>query len=137
MNDPDDYGPLPDCPDIDSVPKHAWDEWSRKYDARRDATEHLEKEIAEDIRLGWEISAEETEQRVQERARMLANIQSSVKWEFEDRRKQRYVEETRHREVVEALETSTAYGAAKKFAKEHPFIAGVLGAEIVHKLKGK
>jgi hypothetical protein len=138
MTDPDDYSELPVMPKGTIVSKSAGDEYLRKQSLRREAVFDIDREIRENkVLYGTETSAEQREVLIQQYARMLQSAEDSASYELSTEMDAKEREQRRHQELLDTVENSTAYGAAKKFAQEHPFVAGFVGAEIVHQLKKK
>lgn len=143
LDDPDDYSELPTMPSGTMLSMRAGEEFIRKQELRAEAVVEVDRKIKEDkILYRWEVTPEQREVLINQMCRMyqesrdLADLQeSNDSWE---RRRNEEIEERRHQELLDSLEnleSSTAYGAAKKFQKEHPFIAGWVGADIAHKIK--
>jgi hypothetical protein len=138
MDDPDDYRPLPQMPELASLPDDVANEYVRKYNLRKEAAKHVDREIAEEKVLnGTKYTPEQREVLIQRECRQAQFIKEQVACEVGREQADRRRAKLDHAETLDAIESSTAFGAAKKFQKEHPFLAGVIGAEVVHQMKKK
>lgn len=56
-------------------------------------------------------------------------------WERSQERKRANLEEERHRELIETIERGNVAAKAVDFARDNPFLAGFLGADLVDRFK--
>lgn len=98
----------------------------------------MDRQITEEkILNGTEYTRAQREVLIQRECRQAQSINDEVEFQVGQEQADRRRACREHQETLEAIESSTAFGAAKKFQKEHPFLAGYLGAEAVHRLTKK
>jgi hypothetical protein len=141
MNGWRDYSRLPELP-ATPISENAMGVYKLMKEMYDEAAAEVDREIHENRALyGSEVTAEQRDvligQRVRENEIISDAARSRVDAEFEQEYQREQQENKRHEQLVEAIERASPYAEAKKFVKEHPFLTGVLGAEIVDRLSKK
>jgi hypothetical protein len=138
LADPDDYSEIPRPPRGTVVSQNAGEEYVRKLHLRKEVIPDVDRDIRErKVMYDLDTTHEQREVMINQYARELQRAQNIAELDFQNDQREQVRQDQRNRALVDAVEGASAFSAAKKFAKEHPFITGWVGAGIVHRLRDK